>query len=109
VWEEPIPAQVEGIELDDATMADLLHAVYDRVTVAGRRIVSVRLTPSAYAHGFALALPERLQWRARQDLTARTPQVSGSRSRAVDPEAVAPWTVESAAPQLLRPTRSPGR
>lgn len=44
--------------------ADLLHAVYDRIAVAGRKIVPVRLTPSAYAHGFALALPERLQWRA---------------------------------------------
>ena len=31
-----------------------------RITVAGRRIVSVRLTPSAYAHGFALALPEKV-------------------------------------------------
>jgi hypothetical protein len=41
-------------------MADLLHAIYDRIVVAGRRIVSVRLTPSAYAHGFALALPEQV-------------------------------------------------
>jgi hypothetical protein len=32
----------------------------DRIIVAGRRIVSVRLTPSAYAHGFALALPEKV-------------------------------------------------
>ncbi len=40
--------------------ADLLHAIYDRITIAGRRIVSVRLTPSAYAHGFALALPEKV-------------------------------------------------
>ena len=43
-----------------AERADLLHAIYDRITVAGRRIVSVRLTPSAYAHGFALALPEKV-------------------------------------------------
>ncbi len=40
--------------------ADVLHAIYDRITVAGRRIVSVRLTPSAYAHGFALALPDKV-------------------------------------------------
>jgi hypothetical protein len=40
--------------------ADVLHAIYDRITVAGRRIVTVRLTPSAYAHGFALALPEKV-------------------------------------------------
>ena len=38
--------------------AELMHAIYERVAVAGRRIVSVRLTPAAYAHGLALALPE---------------------------------------------------
>jgi hypothetical protein len=43
-----------------AEKADLLHAIYDRIVVAGRRIVSVRLTPSAYAHGFALALPAKV-------------------------------------------------
>jgi hypothetical protein len=43
-----------------AEKADLLHAIYDRIVVAVRRIVSVRLTPSAYAHGFALALPEKV-------------------------------------------------
>ena len=46
-----------------AEKADLLHAIYDRITVAGRRIVSVRLTPSAYAHGLALALPEAVMAR----------------------------------------------
>jgi hypothetical protein len=40
--------------------ADVLHAIYDRIVVIGREIVSVRLTPSAYAHGFALALPEKV-------------------------------------------------
>jgi hypothetical protein len=38
--------------------ADLLHAIYERIVVAGRSFVSVRLTPAAYAHGLALALPE---------------------------------------------------
>jgi DNA invertase Pin-like site-specific DNA recombinase len=38
--------------------ADLLHAIYERIVVAGRRFVSVRLTPAAYAHGLALLLPE---------------------------------------------------
>ena len=34
--------------------------------------MSVRLTQAAYAHGLALALPEkRLNWRARQDLNLR--------------------------------------
>jgi hypothetical protein len=39
--------------------ADLVHAIHDRVVVAGRRIESVRLTPAANAHGLALALPEK--------------------------------------------------
>jgi hypothetical protein len=38
----------------------VLHAIHDRITVARRKIVSVRLTPSAYAHGPALALPEKV-------------------------------------------------
>jgi hypothetical protein len=38
----------------------VIHAIYDRIVVAGRKIVSVRLTPSAYAHGLALALPEEV-------------------------------------------------
>ncbi len=37
---------------------DLLHVIYKRIVVAGRSFVSVRLTQAAYAHGFALALPE---------------------------------------------------
>ena len=40
--------------------AELLHAIYERIVVAGRRIVSVRLTPAAYANGLALALPEKV-------------------------------------------------
>jgi hypothetical protein len=40
--------------------ADVLHAIYDQIVVTGRRIVSVRLTPSAYAHGLALALPTKV-------------------------------------------------
>jgi len=39
--------------------------------VAGPEIVGVRLTAAAYAHGLALALPERLYWRARQLLDTR--------------------------------------
>ena len=35
----------------------MLHANYDRIVVEGR-IVSVRLTPEAQAHGMALALPQ---------------------------------------------------
>ena len=38
--------------------ADLLHAIYERIVVAGRTIEFVRLTPAAQQHGLALALPE---------------------------------------------------
>lgn len=40
--------------------SDLLHAIYERIVVAGREFVSARLTPAAYAHGVALALPEQV-------------------------------------------------
>ena len=40
--------------------ADLLHAIYERIVVAGRSFVSARLTPAAYAHGLALAMPEKV-------------------------------------------------
>ncbi len=43
--------------------ADLLHAIYEQIVVTGWRIMSVRLTPSAYAHGLALALPEAVMAR----------------------------------------------
>jgi len=39
--------------------ADLMHAIYDRIAVAGPEIVGVRLTAAAYARGLALALPEK--------------------------------------------------
>jgi hypothetical protein len=58
-WLEAMSATWRAAEVP-AERADLLHAIYDRITVAGRKIVSVRLTPSAYAHGFALALPEKV-------------------------------------------------
>ncbi len=43
--------------------ADLIHAVYDRIVVAGPAIRSVRLTPAAYPHGLALALPDAVMAR----------------------------------------------
>lgn len=56
--------RVQGTTWRDADVpeakAELLHAVYERITVAGPTITSARLTPSAYAHGLALALPEKV-------------------------------------------------
>jgi hypothetical protein len=40
---------------------ELVHAIYERITVAGPEIVGVRLTQAAYAHGLALALPEKVE------------------------------------------------
>ena len=40
--------------------ADVMHANYDRITVAGPEIVGVRLTQAPYAHGLALALPQEV-------------------------------------------------
>ena len=41
--------------------AELMHAIYERITVAGPEIVGVRLTQAAYAQGLALALPEKVE------------------------------------------------
>ncbi len=38
--------------------ADLLHAISDRIVVAGRSIVAARLTSAAYSNGLALVLPQ---------------------------------------------------
>jgi hypothetical protein len=38
-----------------------MHAIYDRITVAGPAIVGGRLTQAPYAHGLALALPEKVE------------------------------------------------
>jgi hypothetical protein len=35
-----------------------MHAIYERIVAEGPRFVSVRLTPAAYRHGLALALPD---------------------------------------------------
>jgi hypothetical protein len=40
--------------------SDVIHAVYERIVIEGPRFVSLRLTPAAYAHGLALALPEKV-------------------------------------------------
>ena len=38
----------------------MLHAIYEQIVVTGRTIVSIRLTPAAYAHGRAVALPTKV-------------------------------------------------
>ena len=55
-WLRALSATWSDADVPEAK-ADVLHAIYDQIVVTGRNIVSVRLTPSAYAHGLALALP----------------------------------------------------
>ncbi len=57
----PAVASDVGAAEVPAEKADLAHAIYDRITVAGPEIVGVRLTQAAYAHGLALALPEKVE------------------------------------------------
>ena len=59
---EWLRALSESIQVADVPKekADLMHAIYERITVAGPEIVGVRLTAAAYAHGLALALPEKV-------------------------------------------------
>jgi len=53
----------ESLQATDAPTekADVSHAIYERIMVAGPEIVGVRLTQAAYAHGLALALPEKVE------------------------------------------------
>jgi hypothetical protein len=59
---EWLRALAETWEKADVPQArsELLHAIYERIVIAGREFVSARLTPEAYSHGLALALPEKV-------------------------------------------------
>ena len=69
-WLRALGQALQGPE-KSKEKAGVMHANYDRITVAGPEIMGVRLTQAAYARGLALALPERLNWRARQDSNLR--------------------------------------
>jgi hypothetical protein len=60
-----------------AQRADLIHAVYERIVVAGPTFVGARLTPAASQHGLALALPQV----ARARPTGFEPATFGSGGR----------------------------
>ena len=57
-WLRALGTAIQVTE-DSQEKADLLHATYEKV-VAGPEIRAVLLTPAAYAHGLALALPEKV-------------------------------------------------
>ena len=54
-WLRALSESVQTADVPEEK-ADLMHAIYERITVAGPEIVGVRLTAAAYAHGLALAL-----------------------------------------------------
>lgn len=56
-WLRAFGAAIERSDLP-AEQADLIHAVYERIIVAGPIFVNARLTTDAYQHGMALALPQ---------------------------------------------------
>ena len=58
-WLRVIGETMERADLP-AERADLVHAIYERIIVAGPRFVSARLTPAANDHGLALALPDKV-------------------------------------------------
>jgi len=61
--------------------ADLMHAIYKRITVAGPEIVGVRLTAAAYGHGLALALPEQVAMARPTGFNRADAKISGYRLR----------------------------
>ncbi len=58
-WLETLSATWRKADVPEAK-AELLHAIYERIVVTGRTIVWMRLAPSAYAYGLALALPGKV-------------------------------------------------
>ena len=58
-WLRAMAATWQQADVPEAR-SELLHAIYERIVVAGREFVSARLTPTAYSHGLALALPEQV-------------------------------------------------
>ena len=61
------------------TKATMVQTLYEEIVVRGSEFVSVRLTPQAYAHGLALALPEEVVVRAM--LTRGRPRKSWALAR----------------------------
>jgi hypothetical protein len=57
-WLEALSSTWSDADVPEAK-AEVLH-IYERIVVTVRTIVSIRLTPSAYAHGLAVALPTKV-------------------------------------------------
>ena len=46
------------VDLAGGLKVDLIHAIYERIVVAGPVFVRAHLSPAAYAHELAALLPE---------------------------------------------------
>jgi hypothetical protein len=57
----------------------VIHAIYERIVIEGPRFVGLRLTPAAYRHGLALALPDAVM--ARPTVSEFTTCASGDASQ----------------------------
>jgi hypothetical protein len=68
-WLEILAETWQKAELPEEK-SDVVHAIYERIVVAGPEFVGVRLTPAAYSHGLR-SLYQRLLERARQDSDLR--------------------------------------
>ena len=56
-WLQAFGETLRSADVPEAK-ADLIHAIYERIVVAGPVFVRAHLTPAAYAHGLAALLPE---------------------------------------------------
>ena len=52
-WQQALGESFQAADVPQEK-EELLHAIYERITVAGPEIVGVRLTQAAHAHGLAL-------------------------------------------------------
>jgi hypothetical protein len=50
----------------------VIHAIHERIVIEGPSFVGLRLTPAAYRHGMALALPAAVMARPTGVERART-------------------------------------
>ena len=56
-WLEELGETLGSADVPEAK-SDLIHAIYERIVVAGPEFIEAHLTPAAYAHGLAGLLPE---------------------------------------------------
>jgi hypothetical protein len=61
-WLDALAETLQKTELAEEK-SDMIHAVYERIVIEGPRFVGLRLTPGAFRHGLALALPDAVMAR----------------------------------------------